>query len=74
VEVRLAFDADKDAMWTRNRVIQEAALRLRGRATRAEVTLWESLRGNRLDGLHFRRQHPIDRFVLDFYCPARKSE
>jgi very-short-patch-repair endonuclease len=34
--------------------------------------LWAALRGNRLAGLKFRRQHPMDRFVLDFYCPEKR--
>ena len=34
-----------------------------------EVLLWQQLRAGRLDGLRFRRQHPIGRIVLDFYCP-----
>jgi very-short-patch-repair endonuclease len=34
--------------------------------------LWQRLRRDQLDGLHFRRQHPIGRFVLDFYCPAAR--
>jgi very-short-patch-repair endonuclease len=35
-----------------------------------EVLLWAALRGGRLDGLKFRRQHPLGPYVLDFYCPA----
>lgn len=34
--------------------------------------LWQALRRGLLDGLHFRRQHAIDRFVLDFYCAKHK--
>ena len=30
--------------------------------------LWEKLRAHRLDGLKFRRQHPMGRFIVDFYC------
>jgi very-short-patch-repair endonuclease len=37
-----------------------------------EVILWQHLRGERLEGLRFRRQHPIGRFVLDFYCDAAR--
>lgn len=37
-----------------------------------EVLLWKELQGGRLTGLHFRKQHPIGRFVLDFYCAAAK--
>ncbi|MEW9838636.1 endonuclease domain-containing protein [Mesorhizobium marinum] len=33
-----------------------------------EVILWECLRGRRLGGLRFRRQHPVGPYVLDFYC------
>ena len=37
-----------------------------------EVLLWRELRGGRLEGLRFRRQHPFGRYVLDFYCePVR---
>lgn len=41
---------------------------LRKRQTYAEAILWQSLRAHRLDGLHFRRQHPIDPYVVDFAC------
>jgi very-short-patch-repair endonuclease len=40
--------------------------------TEAERVLWEALRGRRLAGLRFRRQHPVGRFILDFYCPIAK--
>ncbi len=36
--------------------------------TGEERILWRRLRGNRLDGFHFRRQQPIAGFVVDFYC------
>jgi very-short-patch-repair endonuclease len=45
-----------------------AARRLRKETTPSERILWEQLRDRRLDGWKFRRQHPIGRFVLDFYC------
>ena len=41
---------------------------LRSASTPAEETLWRYLRDRRMDGLKFRRQHPVDRFILDFYC------
>jgi len=52
--------------------IQQAARDLRRGATPAESVLWEALRRDQLGGLRFRRQHAVDRFVLDFYCPACK--
>lgn len=41
---------------------------LRKDATPAEKLLWEHIRNRKLNGLKFRRQHPIDKFVVDFYC------
>ena len=49
-----------------------AARDLRGRQTQAEGILWDALRDRRLDGLKFRRQHPIGPFVVDFCCPKRR--
>jgi len=46
----------------------DAARRLRHAQTDAERTLWFRLRGRRLNGLKFRRQLPIDRYVVDFCC------
>jgi very-short-patch-repair endonuclease len=37
--------------------------------TRAEIVLWYSLKGKQLLGYKFRRQHGVDRYILDFYCP-----
>jgi very-short-patch-repair endonuclease len=36
--------------------------------TPAEEHLWRYLRNKKLSGYKFRRQHPIDRFITDFYC------
>lgn len=33
-----------------------------------ETTLWERLRNGKLKGIKFRRQHPIGRYIVDFYC------
>lgn len=35
---------------------------------RAEVALWQALRGKRLNGHRFRRQHPIGPWIADFAC------
>jgi len=40
--------------------------------TRSEVALWSALRGKQLDGLRFRRQHPMGPYVVDFFCPSAK--
>ena len=44
------------------------ARRLRRNQTDAERTLWFRLRDRRLGGWKFRRQFPVDRFVVDFFC------
>ena len=43
---------------------------LRSSLTDAERKLWQALRRDQLGGLHFRRQHPVGLYTLDFYCPA----
>jgi very-short-patch-repair endonuclease len=44
------------------------AKRLRKKPTAAEKFLWEVLRRKAVNGTKFRRQHPIDKYVADFYC------
>ncbi len=44
------------------------ALSLRRAMTEAEDRLWQGLRGRRLDGIKFRRQVPVGRFIADFLC------
>ncbi len=46
----------------------ERAKELRRQMTEEEKILWQYLRANRLNGLHFRRQQIIDGFIADFYC------
>ncbi len=41
---------------------------LRRVSTPAERRLWFIVRADRLDGLKFRRQHSVGRYVVDFYC------
>ena len=41
---------------------------LRKSMTQAETILWAHLRRKEMEGFRFRRQHPADRFILDFYC------
>jgi very-short-patch-repair endonuclease len=44
------------------------AKQLRRNLTHAEVILWQCLRRNSIEGLRFRRQHPIGPYVADFAC------
>lgn len=52
-------------LWAR---LKPVARRMRQQPTPAETALWQELRGGRLRGFTFRRQHPLGRFVVDFYC------
>ena len=45
---------------------------LRGNQTDAEQKLWMRLRSRQIDGLKFRRQHVIGRYIVDFCCVERK--
>jgi very-short-patch-repair endonuclease len=44
------------------------AREMRGRMTDAEALLWMLLRNRRIADAKFRRQHPVGRYILDFYC------
>jgi len=41
---------------------------LRNNTTEAEKELWKHLKCKQIKGYHFRRQHPIHRFIADFFC------
>ena len=51
--------------------IRQFARELRQPQTPAEATLWRHLRNRNLK-YKFRRQHPIDFFIIDFYCAEAK--
>jgi very-short-patch-repair endonuclease len=58
--------------WAGHRNNVPAARVLRRPLTPAEAVLRRALRDRRMDGLKFRRQHPVGPFVLDFCCPASR--
>ncbi len=45
---------------------------LRNESTSAEAVLWNLLKSGNLEGRKFRRQHSIDKYIVDFYCPSEK--
>jgi len=45
---------------------------LRNNLTPAEAKLWSALKCGQLAGRKFRRQHSINEFILDLYCPEEK--
>ena len=52
--------------------LEERRKELRKNLTSAEATLWKHLQRKQLSGRKFRRQHSIENFIVDFYCPKEK--
>ncbi|MFE9084819.1 endonuclease domain-containing protein [Brevundimonas sp. NPDC003935] len=50
-------------------ISHERARQMRRALTPPEAQLWTQLKGRKLEGLKFRRQHPVGPYILDFYCP-----
>lgn len=53
-------------------IVFEYANVLKKEMTETEKILWAKLRDRRLNNLKFRRQHPIGKFIPDFYCHELK--
>jgi very-short-patch-repair endonuclease len=47
--------------------MRSRASNLRNQSTPAEILLWQELKNSKL-GVKFRRQQPLDHFIVDFYC------
>ncbi|MBN8672182.1 MAG: endonuclease domain-containing protein [Chitinophagales bacterium] len=52
--------------------LKERRRELRSNLTPAEAAMWKILQNSKLDGHKFRRQHSIENYIVDFYCPAAK--
>ena len=50
----------------------EFARQMRHEPSPAEKLMWKLLRNRRLSGFRFRRQHPIQPYIADFYCSVAK--
>jgi very-short-patch-repair endonuclease len=48
--------------------IKSKARNLRKEMTEQEKALWSRIRGRKINGLYFRRQHPYGIYILDFFC------
>jgi very-short-patch-repair endonuclease len=59
---------ESDRIRGTTREVDVAARAMRQEPTPAEAALWDRLRSRRLDGAKFRAQHPVGRFIFDFYC------
>ena len=49
----------------------ERARELRRDPSRAEKLCWELIRAHRMEGIKFRRQHPIGPYFADFVCASK---
>lgn len=61
----------KNMFYGATQEIFDRAKELRNNMTDAEGIVWNYLSNNQL-GLRFRRQHPISRYIADFYCHSKK--
>ena len=55
-----------------NKSIFLRAIELRNNMTEAEKILWQELKKKEIFKARWKRQHPIDIFVVDFYCHKYK--
>lgn len=62
---------DRKMFYGAQRNIFRKAFMLRHNETVAEKILWQKLNKNQL-GVRFKRQHPIENFIADFYCHAAR--
>jgi very-short-patch-repair endonuclease len=51
---------------------EKQAISLRKRSTGAEKQFWNLVRNRRMFDLKFRRQHPLNKYIADFYCHELK--
>jgi very-short-patch-repair endonuclease len=58
--------------WRASTALQARARELRRDMTPAERRLWSRIRYDQLDGVHFRRQHAVGHFIVDFFCAEAK--
>ncbi|RYY65956.1 MAG: endonuclease domain-containing protein [Chitinophagaceae bacterium] len=52
--------------------LKQYAQRMRAQPTHAEMLLWNALRGKKIEGYKFRRQHIIGRYIADLVCLKRR--
>ena len=66
--VYLGKSVERDMYYGAKPELFRLALNMRTNPTEAERVLWKQLKNFRKEGFVFRRQHPIDFFIADFYC------
>ena len=64
----MKIEMNDDMFFGASPEIFRRAQELRNKMTPAEKLLWEQLKGKKIFGMKFRRQHPLYSFIADFYC------
>jgi very-short-patch-repair endonuclease len=70
--VHLGRSVSRDMYFGAKPDLFRLAERMRRNPTEAEKILWKRLKKFRSTGFIFRRQHPIDFYIADFYCHQMK--
>ena len=52
--------------------LKEFARTMRNNPTDAEAALWRRIKGRQIEGVKFRRQQPIDAYIVDFVSFERR--
>ena len=68
----MKIEMNDDMFFGASPEIFRRAQELRNKMTPAEKLLWEQLKGKKIFGMKFRRQHPLYSFIADFYCHQKK--
>jgi very-short-patch-repair endonuclease len=66
--VYLGKSVERDMYYGAKPELFRLAENMRRNSTIAENVLWKYLKKLRAEGFIFRRQHPLDFFIADFYC------
>jgi very-short-patch-repair endonuclease len=69
---RLNNTKEKSMFYGAEPYLFERARKMRLHQTEAEAKLWEVLQNKKMIGFRFKRQHPINIFIADFYCHKLK--
>ena len=48
--------------------LKQLAREHRNNSTKAEIAVWQEVKGKQMKGYDFHRQKPIDNYILDFFC------
>src|SRR3954469_677634 len=56
----------------RKELLRQRVKSMRSEPTPAEHRLWQILRAKRLADYKFKRQLPIDHYIVDFACPKQR--